>query len=251
MTIRLRFVNRLNEADHVASFLFEPESLLDYQAGQYLQCQLPHPDADARGVSRSFTIASAPGEPFLRLTTRLSTKPSTFKQALAGLRPGGVLEASGPFGQFVYTETDTPAVMIAGGIGITPFRAMLADLADRKVRASTTLLYSNSSADIPFQPFFDGLVRDWPWLHVVYTVTQPDADWRGPTGRIDAAFIRRHVNDRTRPLYFVCGPSPLVEAMRATLAEMGVDPSRIKHEGFPGYEAAHATESGAPVAMVH
>jgi ferredoxin-NADP reductase len=240
MTHRLRFVGKHSETDGVVSFQFEPESTLEFQAGQYLRYTLPHPDPDARGTSRSFTIASAPSEPLLRLTTRYSTLPSTFKQALASMVLGTVVDASGPHGQFVYRDADAPAVLIAGGIGITPFRSILGDLGARQPRAGTTLLYSNASTEIPFRAFFDNLAAEWPRLHVVYTVTRPTANWRGPTGRIDAEFIQHHVPDPSSQAYFVCGPTALVDSMRATLTEIGVDASRIKHEGFPGYEPVDA-----------
>jgi glycine betaine catabolism B len=232
----VHFVQKQHEAENATSFLFAPERPISYQAGQYLRYTLQHPDADSRGVVRSFTIASFPAEPTLRITTRLSTPPSTFKLALMGLEPGAVLEASGPYGRFVHTETDRPAVFIAGGIGITPFRSILGDLASRKVRAPITLLYANRTSDIPFRAFCDALVSGWPELRIVYTVTQPKEDWQGATGRIDGAVIKRCVPNLAEQQFFVSGPTGFVEAMRTTLAEIGVDASRVKHEAFPGYD---------------
>ena len=236
MTITLRLADKQHEAENVTSFLFEPQAPISYQAGQYLRYTLPHPSADNRGITRTFTIASFPAESTVRIATRLSTPSSSFKQALAALEPGALLEASGPSGRFVYSETDTLAVFIAGGIGITPFRSILGDLATRRVRAQVTLLYSNRTPDIPFRAFLDGLVNDWPELRIVYTVTQPNEDWHGPTGRIDGAFIKRCAENLTQPVFFVSGPTGLVEAMRATLADIGVDAARVKHEAFPGYD---------------
>jgi ferredoxin-NADP reductase len=112
-------------------------------------------------------------------------------------------------------------VLIAGGIGITPLRSILDDLAARQPRARTTLLYSNARADFPFRAFFDGLVSGWPALHVVYTVTRPTADWQGSTGRIDAEFIQRHLPNLSRPVYFVCGPAALVDSMRGHTGRTG------------------------------
>jgi ferredoxin-NADP reductase len=235
-TTALRLVQKHHEAENASSFLFEPEAPIRYEAGQYLRYTLPHTNPDNRGVARSFTIASFPAEPNIRVTTRLSEPPSTFKQALAHIEPGAILEANGPFGRFVYGQTDTPAVFIAGGIGITPFRSIIGDLASRKVRARITLLYSNRTADIPFRAFFDTLMPDWPELSVVYTVTQPPEDWQGPRGRIDTTFIEQHVANLDHPLFFVSGPTALVQAMRGTLSEVGVHPSRVKHESFPGYD---------------
>jgi ferredoxin-NADP reductase len=196
-------VRRQHEAENVTSFFFRPEPPLRYQAGQYLRYTLPHPHADARGITRSFTLASYPAEPLLRLTTRLSALPLVF---------------------------------IAGGIGITPFRSILGELASSRERPTITLLYSNRTADIPFRSFLDALVPDWPALRLVYTVTGADPDWRGARGRIDGAFIRRELPDPAGTLFFVSGPTGLVDAMRATLAELGVEPGRIKSEAFPGYD---------------
>jgi ferredoxin-NADP reductase len=153
---------------------------------------------------------------------------------------GTVVEASGPHGHFVYSDIGVPAVMIAGGIGITPFRSMLGDLAAMQSRAPTTLLYSNATPEIPFRAYFDNLGRDLPALRVVHTVTRPTIEWQGPTGRIDADFIQQQVPEPARQVYFSCGPTALVESMLTTLAEIGIDDSRIKHAGFPGYEAADA-----------
>lgn len=233
--IKVRFVHHQHEAENATSFFFKPESPLVYQAGQYLRYTLRHADPDDRGVSRSFTIASSPEEPLLRVTTRLSTPPSTFKRALAQLEPGAVLDASGPFGRFVHTQTDAPAVFIAGGIGITPFRSILGDLASREMHSSITVLYSNRTSDIPFRAFLDALLPDWLQLQLVYSVTRPSPDWEGLRGRIDAPFIRQHVGDLAGSLFFVSGPTALVDAIRASLAELGVDASRVKYEAFPGY----------------
>jgi ferredoxin-NADP reductase len=236
MTIPVRFVHQQLEAENATSFFFQPESPLTFRAGQYLRYTLPHSDPDTRGISRSFSIASSPDEPLLRLTTRLSSPPSTFKHALARLQTGALVDVSGPFGNCVYTESDTPAVFIAGGIGITPMRSILGDLASRNVRLKSTLLYSSTTQDIPFRTWLDALLADWSALQVIYTVTRPGPDWKGTTGRIDAALIKQHVPDLSRSLFYVSGPTPLVDAMRATLTGIGVDPGRLKYEAFPGYD---------------
>ena len=238
MDAALEFVRLRPEADDVTSFFFRPRQPLPFRAGQYLELALPHPWPDSRGIARPLTIASAPAEPLLQVTTRLGPSPSTFKQALCRLKPGDVVQATGPYGDFVYTDSHAPAVFIAGGIGITPFRSMLVDLATRRSRPAVTLLYSSSNPDIPFRAFFDALTPAWPELRLAYTVTRPSRAWGGPTGRIDASFIGRQVRDPAHALFFVCGPSGFVDGMLGTLEQMGVPPTRITREGFPGYEPA-------------
>jgi ferredoxin-NADP reductase len=232
----LRFVRRQHEAENAMSFLFQPESSLQFRAGQYLRYTLPHCNPDNRGVTRSFSIASSSEEPLIRLTTRLSTPASSFKQALGGLQPGEIVEADGPFGNFVYAHSDLSSVFITGGIGITPVRSILGDLARRTPRVSATLLYSNTTQDIPFRADIDALSVHWPELNVVYTLTRPGPRWEGPTGRITRALIKERVDDLLGAVFFVSGPTPMVDAMRAILADGGVDANRVKHEAFPGYD---------------
>jgi ferredoxin-NADP reductase len=239
MTIHLRFVECRREAKDTTSFLFQPEPPFDFRAGQYLQFTLPHPQPDERGSSRSFSIASSPREPLIRITTRLSRDGSSFKRALAELRPGAILEARGPFGDFVYSESEIAPVFVAGGIGITPIRSILDDLACRRPRVSATLLYSNATQEIPFRADLDALMAGWPELHVAYTVSRAEKNWHGHTGRIDARIIEEYVPDLAGSRFFVAGPGPMVAALRAILAGMGVDTGHVKSEDFPGYERLH------------
>jgi ferredoxin-NADP reductase len=236
MATRLRFVRRQHEAENATTFYFEPDSPLAYTAGQYLNYTLPHPNPDNRGTRRSFTLSSFPEEPLLSLTTRLSTPRSSFKAALSELEPGAELEANGPHGRFVSPQPVRPLALIAGGIGVTPFRSILGDLAARRIRANIVVLYSNGTSDIPFHGFLDGLAASWPELRLVYTVTGPDPSWHGLTARIDGDFIRQQVPDLERTHFFTSGPAGLVEAMRANLAGIGIPRDRITYEAFPGYD---------------
>jgi ferredoxin-NADP reductase len=245
MATALRFVRRVHEGENVASFVFDVDQPLGHRAGQAIRLTVPHPEPDDRGLARTFTLSSAPSEPFAMISTRLSEPPSTFKRALRALEPGAVAEARGPYGRFVYAEHDTPAVFIAGGIGVTPFRSMLVELASQRVAAPVTLLYANRSPDIPFRSLFDSLARGWPGLQIVYTVTRPTPDWRGSVGRVGEELIRRHVPDLSRPLFYVAGPAAMVEATARVLAVLGVGPDRIKQESFPGYDAPAGTATSA------
>jgi ferredoxin-NADP reductase len=236
MDIALQLVRRQRAADGVISFFFRPQRPLAFLAGQFLELSLPHAAPDSRGGERCLTIASAPAEPLLQFTTRIGPTPSTFKQALCALRPGEVVAASGPYGDFVSTDDDTPAVFIAGGIGITPFRSMLLDLASRAAPPAVSLLYSNASAEIPFRAEFDALRSAWPELRLVYTVTRPSAGWRGATGRVHADFIAHYVPELARSRFFVCGPAAFTQAVVDALEQLGVSAGQINQEEFPGYE---------------
>jgi ferredoxin-NADP reductase len=237
MKVSLQLVARRSEGENATSFLFEPDQPFVHEAGQYLRLTIDHDDPDSRGKSRYFTISSAPAEPRVMITTRLSERGSSFKRALASLGIGSVVEATGPHGRFVYPPEHPPALFIAGGIGITPFRSMLVDLDARQKDPDVVLLYGNRTSDVPFKSHLDDLATSRPALKVHYTLTQPSASWRGLVGRIDRALIERTVPDFDRRLVYVAGPRPMVEAIAGALGELGADHSRIKQEIFPGYES--------------
>jgi len=235
--MKLTLIARHQEGETCESFQFRPEGPLAFEAGQYLRYTLDHPEPDNRGVSRFFTVASAPAEPFVMLTTRFSTPGSSFKRALHKLEVGAVIEAAGPYGRFTYAESETPAVFVAGGIGITPFRSMLLDLASRPDGAAITVLYGNRTPDIPFRRLLDDLAVRQPRLRIVYTISQPDPEWHGRVGRIDEAFLREHVSLASVPTFYVSGPKAMVEAIEGALHTVGVADEKVRKDYFPGYDS--------------
>ena len=119
------------------------------RATSALRAQPPEPDD--RGVERFFSIASAPHEKHVMVTTRFAPKSSSFKKALRNLRPGDAIEAHDLEGDFVVDDAEKTFVFIAGGIGITPFRAILLDLDYNKKPLNVQLLYANRDNDFPYR----------------------------------------------------------------------------------------------------
>lgn len=132
--LRLRLVEARRATPSVRELVFEAERPQRFMAGQYLELEVPHRGADARGTRREFSIVSAPADlPLVRLAYRDDARaPSTFKRALADVEPGGRLWATGVWGDFVLPRDPAlPVLLIAGGIGITPFISQLRQLSVR------------------------------------------------------------------------------------------------------------------------
>ena len=134
-------------------------------------------------------------------------------------------------GPFVYLpEMSDNVVLIGGGVGITPLLSIFRHVRDARLATQAHLVYSVSdSREILFRDEIDAAVLARDNLHVSITVTQPDADWHGLTGRIDPVKLHAlDVPDDT--LYYLCGPKGMVEDMSTLLHDLGVPMNRIIFE---------------------
>jgi ferredoxin-NADP reductase len=226
--MQLTLAEKKREAADVTSFLFRSDTPLTWRAGHFLRYALPHPGADDRKTTRYFTIASAPFEGIIMLTTRFaSEKGSTFKQALQRLPIGATIEVGQPAGDFVVDDPTAEHVFVAGGIGMTPYRAMLLDLDHRGVSIRGALLYANRTPEFVYKDEIEALAKKRPGLTVHYFVS-PE--------RISENAIRKAIPEPERAIFYLSGPEPMVEATDGMVADMGIPGDRIKRDYFPGYD---------------
>lgn len=230
----LPFLGSHIETPSVATFRFARG--FDYLPNQFVNLKLPGVQ-DPWGPMRRFSLSSSPTEDHMSITTKLTGSP--FKEALLALRPGDEAQVMGPLGHFVL-DPERPAVMIAGGIGIAPFRGMVRYAFDRGLETPVVLLYSNRTPeDITFKGELDGLARELPTLRVIHTITRPNdarVPWGGRVGRIDAGLIQGATQGLIGPLYYICGLPEMVEDMALILYRgLGIPAQDIRVERFMGY----------------
>jgi ferredoxin-NADP reductase len=224
------------ETTRVSTFIFSPDAPLACRAGQHISMRLPHENPDNRGTIRSFSLSSSPTENYLSITT--DQGESSFKKKLFSLTVGDTIEARGPGGGFILREEDPGQhIMIAGGIGITPFRSMLTYASDTHLSMPIRVLYSNRMPEeIIFRDYLDELTTKTHSIKIIITITRRERSstvWNGRTGRIDEALIRECSTGRDR--YYVCGSVPFVESMVVLLGTMGIGSDRVHYEKFTGY----------------
>lgn len=228
--MKLTLVRKTKEASNVESFVFSPAEPQAWKAGQFIQCALDHEPMDDRGAERWFTIASAPFEKELMITTRIANeKGSSFKAALSALQVGESIEMVDLDGDFVVEDPAQTYVFIAGGIGITPFHSILKEADHAGVKLNATLLYGNRDDGIAYKEELEGFARSNPNL-VIHHVIAPQM--------IDESLIKKLVPDLQKPIFYVSGPEPMVESLGDVLKAMGVPADHLKQDYFPGY-AAH------------
>jgi glycine betaine catabolism B len=183
---------------------------------------------------RQMSLATSPTRPQLEYAVRLSDSP--YKRAFAALRTGDEVLLFGPIGDFVLHET-RPAVLLAGGVGITPLKGMAEYATDKALPIPIRLVYSNRSEDeIVYRPELDELEKQNPRLRAVYTLTRnSDRGWQGRTGRIDRELVQEAARGLDGPIYYVSGTPSMVVGTLQLLRGLGVLDEDIEIEAFRGY----------------
>lgn len=185
--------------------------------------------------TRPMSIATSPTRPNLEYAVRLSD--SFYKNAFASLKPGDNVTVQGPYGDFIMGQRD-PAVLVAGGIGITPLKGMAEYAADRKLQIPVRLLYSNRTSDeIAYRDELEELEKQNPRFTVLHTLTGEavSKDWEGLRGRINRDYLLKVSEGLERPNYYLCGKPDMVSACFDLLHRMNVPEADVNYEVFRGY----------------
>jgi len=204
-----------------------------HRAGQHLDVRLT--DEDGYVAERSYSIASAPGEP-VSITVERLEDGEVSPYLTEELRVGDALELRGPVGgYFVWEEADGgPLLLVAGGSGIVPLRAIIRQHQRSGSDTPVRLLYSaRTLPDVIYRAELDSYADD---IAVSYTLTRArPPGWTGYARRVDAELLAEAAWPAgQQPLAFVCGPTSFVETAAAGLVGLGYRPERVKTERFGG-----------------
>jgi ferredoxin-NADP reductase len=226
--IDLKLVEKKALFEDVITFVFEPNEPITWQPGQYMHYYFEHPDTDERGIERWFTISAPPYEKHVTITTRFTEeKGSSFKKSLKNLPVGGTVKAEGPGGKFVLSDDSKKPILIAGGIGVTPYHSMLLQMDHDGQDINAELLYANRDENFVFGDELNALAAKHPNFKIHKFVGDR---------HIEEADLKPYVDDPNTVIY-VSGPEPMVEAFEETLKEKLRTPEdRVKLDFFPGYD---------------
>lgn len=224
-------------ADGTMAFWFEPEKPMQFTAGQFGDFTLTNPPfEDAKGNTRTFSLAGTPGDDRIMIATRM--RDSAFKNSLAALPIGSPVQFMGPMGSFtLHKDPARPAVFLTGGIGITPVRSIVEYATIQKLSHRIVLFYSNTTLSrTAFLKDFDAWSKSNANFSFIPTLTDENPDgWAFETSLLDHEMLSRHVSDLHAPIYYVVGPPGMVAAMKKMLEEIGIDDMQIRSEDFAGY----------------
>jgi ferredoxin-NADP reductase len=220
-----RVVELVAENARTTSLVLEPADWPGHRAGQHVDVRLTA--EDGYQAQRSYSIASAPEDEQLVLTVERLDDGEVSPYLTEILRPGDELELRGPVGgYFVWEESlGGPLLLVGGGSGVVPLRAMLRFHRAVGSDVPARLLYSaRTHADLIYQQELSDFDT---------TITLTREQWAGRTGRVDRELLEEVAWPATEhPLVYVCGPTGFVEAATDTLVALGHDASRVRTERF-------------------
>ncbi|MEI6420418.1 MAG: FAD-dependent oxidoreductase [bacterium] len=200
---------------------------LDFKAGQYLVVKPLGSDLK----SKAFTISSAPSESLVCLTIKVKSGTSL---AITNLNIGDKVAVNGPFGHFYPENNLEELVMLAGGIGVTPFYSVIKDRLENITPGKITLFYSNKN--MPQTALFKELNKlsvDNDNFRVIYTFTQekPTVD-NFEFGRINIKFLKKYLSKLNNKKYYLCGSIQFTNDMWKILKDASVEESSIFTEAM-------------------
>jgi ferredoxin-NADP reductase len=237
------YVTKLKSREEVAeqtmACRFEKPAGFTFTPGQFIELTLLNPPkTDAEGNSRAFSIASAPYEDFLIVATR--ERDTAYKQVLKILPLGTEAKMKGPIGDLkLHHEKSRAAVVLTGGIGVTPFRSILLNAAKEKLAIPIFFFYGNNRpVDAVFLDELQQLEKQNPHYKLIACMSEVEKShrpWEGEKGVIDAQMLTKHLKGVVSPVYYITGPPAMVKAMHKLLKDTGVDDDNIRTEEFAGY----------------
>ncbi len=202
-----------------------------HRAGQHVDVRLTADDGYQ--AERAYSIASAPGEP-LAITVERLDDGEVSPYLTEELRSGDFLEVRGPIGGYFVWEPDFggPLMLLAGGSGVVPLRAMLRYRALIGSSVPVRLLYSSRSwEDVIYRSELDTPSAGVQVIHAL-TRSQPPG-WTGYARRVDQPMLAEVAWPAAQqPLAYVCGPTSFVEAVASGLVALGYPAGRVKTERF-------------------
>lgn len=203
---------------------------------------------------RAYSMANYPAEGnIITLNVRIATppfdrstgtwkagiKPGIASSYIFSLKPGDKVTMSGPYGDFHILETNNEMLYIGGGAGMAPLRAQLLHLFNT-VKTGRKVSYwygARSKNEIFYEEDFRAIEKEFPnfKFHIGLSEPRPEDNWTGPVGFIHQVIYDNYLKDHEAPEdieYYMCGPGPMSNAVKAMLENLGVAKENILFDDF-------------------
>lgn len=222
--MEVSFLGKREVVPNVWEFRFQPETAVEYVAGQYARFTFPFGVTDPRGKQhRTFTLTSHPSESELRFITRLEEPCSTYKHHLRQLKPGDTMLIDEPHGDAILPRlATTPLVFVAQGIALASYISMLVERERSELSRYITLVWVRRGEDDRLEKLIPGEVPGLTRIDIHY----PE--------RLTAKDVLQHTAQSS--LIYLSGSQNFVESLGADLEAAAVHRERIIYDYYEGYK---------------
>jgi len=222
--------------ENTVTFTFEAKDKgYKFQAGQYAYFTLIDPKyPDEKGNSRALSFANAPND-LDKLVISARINSSVFINNLWSLSPGSELFVSKPKGVLtLHKNSSMPAIFISGGIGITPVRSIVEDVVNKKLHHEIKLFYSNKKeTQAAFMNDFMKWSIEIKNLDFIPIIDdRENKNWKHEFGPIDKAMLYKYLENFKNKMYYITGPSRMVDSVKDLLLNLDVNKENIITEKF-------------------
>jgi Na+-transporting NADH:ubiquinone oxidoreductase subunit F len=230
--VRLEKAELKGEGIRILQLNILNDQLLEFKPGQYIQVyrELPH-----ETLVRSYSISSDPRQKNMFSLDVQKVSGGLMSTWLHQIQIGEEFEISGPYGDMTVDVSNAPIVLVAGGVGLAPMRAILADLLEVENPPQTWLFWgARHRAHLYAEAELEAIVgKNSHWLKFIPALSGDliEEGWTGERGLIHLA-LQKHLPDLQNARAFICGPGPMMTAVTDVLLSKGIHASDIKADPF-------------------
>ena len=229
----LRLIEVINETHDTKTFRFSLENArMDLLPGHFIMINKM---LDGKLVRRAYSISSSPLEKrFIDLTIKRVENGVFSNYMFDNAQAGDIFGIDGPYGKFVYKDSDDDVLLLGAGCGAAPLRAILKYILEKKLDINVILLHScRTPDDLLFRDELLKLEKENKNFRYAATLTRVKGDeWKGCIGWISREMVEENVKNKDNTLFFVSGHVKFGNAMMEVLDELGVDKGKVKEEVF-------------------
>ncbi len=229
--LTLRLTSKSQLTNDVCEYRFEVMSPTDFhfEPGQFVNIDIPNPE---KKTVRSYSIASSPHQSrTFTLCIKLINGPgSAYFQTLEA---GATIQGSGPFGLFTVKDSYTEDLLFVGtGTGVAPLKGMMEYQIEHHFGGRMSLFFGvRHVEDVFYDELFKGMAQTHKTIDYVLTVSRPDENWKGHSGRV-TDLIKTSTFTLNTLRVFVCGNGDMIKEVVDMFKEMGLSEEKIHHEKF-------------------
>ncbi len=232
---KFTITNKENESALITSFYLEPtdgKTIVISKAGQYINMMLDIPERGT--VFRNYSLSSSPNSNYYRISVKREENGLVSNYLHDMLSQGDKIKLSPPYGSLCLKETDKPAVLISGGVGITPMMSILQKAADQKLGRQIYFIHGTRNKNThAFKDKVATITADHDNLshHFFYSRNSVKSADTEP-GRITMNSVKEIAHHQKDTEFYLCGPTQMMKDLYRELINWGVNQNNIVYEYF-------------------